>query len=149
MAIIDNLNKIASSETVTGGTTTHSANILDLKNQSAARKLGTGEQLFLVIHILSNTGGDGSDTLAFALEHAAAQSNSVLTTPADIAVSPTVTGVANLPAGSKVVIPVPPGVAFNRYVGVRYAVTASAVLVVDAYLTNQKPADTSVYPDAI
>lgn len=149
MAIFDKLLQFATNQVITGGTTTQSADIVDLAKQSAARNLGTGEPLFVVIHFLAKSGGDGSDTFQFALQDGATESMGVIQAPADKAVSPTITGIANITVGSKLVIPVPPNVAFRRYIGLRYAVTADAVLTVSAYLTNQKPADHTVYPDAI
>lgn len=149
MAIIDRLLQFARGQTVTGGTTVQSTDIIDLNPQSTLRALGTGRQLWLVIHITGKSGGDGSDTFVFALQHATTETSGTLQTPADVVVSPTITGVANITVGQKIVLPVPPGFPLRRYVGVRYAVTADAVLTVDAYLTDQHPTDNAVYPDAI
>lgn len=147
MAIFDLLLAFATSQVITGGTTTQSEDIVDL--DTVSRNIGTGEPLYVVIHILAKSGGDGSDTFVFALQDGATETAGVIQSPADKAVLPTITGIANIVVGSKLVIPVPPSLALRRYIGLRYAVTADAVLTVTAYLTNQKPADHAVYPDAI
>lgn len=143
--IIDKLLSFDTNATVTGGTTVASVDYADLGASTPGRKLGSGRPLWLVIAIKNNTGGDGADTLQFSLQ---TDDNTGFASPTTVAQSPVVTGVANLPAGSRVVIPVPPGVAFERYVRVGYAVTATAVLTVDAFLTDQEVPDITAYADA-
>lgn len=142
--ILDSLLMFADSQTVTGGTTTKSSNVIDVG--TVARKLGTGHQLFLVIKVISKSGGDSSDTFTFSL---VTDDNSSITTGAVVAASRTITGIANITAGMQIVVPIPPGVAFERYIEVLYAVTADAVLVVDAYLTDQEPPEFTAYADGI
>lgn len=142
--IIDKLLSFDTNATITGGTTVASVDYADLGVSVPGRKLGSGQPLWLVIAIKSNTGGDGADTLAFSL---VTDDNTSFSSATTVATSPTVTGVANLPSGSRVVIPVPPGVAFERYIRVAYAVTATAVLVVDAFLTDQEIPDLTAYQD--
>jgi hypothetical protein len=150
--IIDTLLTFADGQTVTGGTTTEATDNIDLASLGSAaaglgalsRAIGTGRPLYCVITVGANSGGDGSDTFQFSLV-----TDTVLPTDGSsrvIASSPVVTGAANLPAGTKVVIPVPAGVQFDRYVGLRYAVTATAVLVVDAFLTDDQTYDHTTYP---
>lgn len=147
MAIFDLLLAFATSQVVTGGTTTQSEDIVDLNTVS--RNIGTGEPLYVVINILAKSGGDAADTFVFALQDGATETSGVIQSPADKAVSPTITGIANIAVGQQIVIPVPPGTALRRYIGLRYGVTADAVLTLTAYLTNQKPADRTSYPDTI
>lgn len=142
--LIDKLLSFAESQTVTGGTTTIAANDIDTQ---VARNLGDGEPLYCVVVIRSTSGGDGADTFTFTLVD-----DTEL--PIDgssraVASSPQITGIANIPAGTVIVIPVPPRAALSRYLGLRYAVTADAVLVVDAFLTSQAPFSHRAYPDAI
>jgi hypothetical protein len=142
--IIDTLAQFADSQVVTGGSTTVATS--DIDTSTLSRNLGTGKPLFVVISIEAVSGGDGSDTFVFTLVD-----DSVL--PIDgssvaKAATATITGVANIPAGTILVIPVPPNMAFQRYLGLRYAVTADAVLTVTAHLTSEAPPDRAVYPDA-
>jgi hypothetical protein len=141
--IQDKLAMLDDGATITGGTTVGSVDVVDAS--AVVRNLGTGRPLYLVIAVTAVSGGDGSDTFTFALvDNNDADST---TSPRDVAVSATITGVANIPAGTKIVIPVPPGFAFQRYIGVRYAVTSDAVLTVDAFLTDDQTYDHAVYPD--
>lgn len=142
--IIDKLLSFDDGATVTGGTTTASVDYVNLGTSTPGRKLGSGRPLYLVISVINNTGGDGSDTMQFSLQ---TDDNTSFSTPAVVAQSPVITGVANLPAGSRVVVPVPPGVAFEQYVRVGYAVTATAVLTVDSFLTDQEVPDHTAYKD--
>lgn len=143
--IIDKLLSFDDNATVTGGTTTASVDYVNLGLSVPGRKLGSGRPLWLVIAVINNTGGDGADTMQFTLQ---TDDNASFSSPTTVAQSPVITGVANLPAGSRVVVPVPPGVAFEQYVRVGYAVTATAVLTVDAFLTDQELYDHTAYQDA-
>lgn len=141
--IIDKLLSFAEDQTVTGGTTTIATNDIDTQ---VARNLGDGTPLYLVVVIKGVSGGDGADTFAFTLVD-----DTEL--PIDgssraIAASPTITGVTNIPAGTVIVVPVPQRVALSRYLGLRYAVTADAVLTVDAFLTDQPVFSHRVYSAA-
>ena len=142
--IIDKLAEFASGQTVTGGTTTVATSDIDL---SVARNIGSGRPLYVVIVVTATANGDSSDTFTFTLV-----GDTVL--PIDgssiaIAATATITGVANIPAGTKLVIPVPPGaLAAYRYLGLLYAVTADAVLTVTAFLTDDPSYDHAVYADA-
>lgn len=141
--IIDKLLSFAEDQTVTGGTTTIATNDIDTQ---VARSLGNGTPLYLVVVIKGVANGDSGDTFSFTLvddtELPIDQSSRA------IASSPTITGVANIPAGTVIVVPVPPRVALSRYLGLRYAVTADAVLTVDAFLTDQPPFDSRQYAAA-
>jgi hypothetical protein len=142
--IIDSLAEFANSQTVTGGSTTVATSDIDL---GVARNIGSGKPLYVNIVIESATAGDGSDTFAFTLVGDTAlpiDGSSVA-----IAAYPTITGVANVAAGTKLCIPVPPGtVAAYRYLGLRYATTADAVLVVSAWLSDTPIPDHQTYADA-
>ncbi|MGE0367051.1 MAG: Bbp16 family capsid cement protein [Phycisphaerales bacterium] len=142
--IFDKLMAFADSQTVTGGSTTASTDYANLG--SAARKLGSGRPLWAVVKIINKSGGDGSDTFTFSVQ---TDDNTSFSTPTTIAASPTVTGIANIAVGQQIVIPIPIGVAFEQYVRIGYAVTADAVLTVDAFITDQEPYDHTIYPDAI
>lgn len=142
--IIDKLLSFDDGATVTGGTTTASVDHLDLGASVPGRNIGSGRPVWLVIQVINNTGGDGSDTMQFSLQ---TDDNASFSSPTTVAQSPVITGVANLPAGSRVVVPVPVGAVFERYVRVGYAVTATAVLTVDAFLTDQEPYDHTIYQD--
>lgn len=142
--IIDTLAQFADSQTVTGGATTVAS--FDIDTSTLTRNLGTGKPLYVVIHVEGTSGGDGADTFQFSLVD-----DSVL--PIDgasivKASTATITGVANIPAGTILVIPVPPNMAFQRYLGLTYAVTATAVLTVTAHLTDTPPPDRTAYADA-
>lgn len=143
--IIDKLLSFDINATVTGGTTVASVDYADLGAATPNRKLGQGRPLFLVIVVKNNTGGDGADTMQFSLQ---SDDNTSFSSPSTVATSALITGVANLPAGSRVVIPIPPGVPVERYIRVGYAVTATAVLTVDAFLTDQETPDQTAYADA-
>ena len=143
--IIDTLAQFDDSATVTGGTTTVALHDIDT---GVARNIGTGTPLYVVIVVEAVvSGGDSSDTFTFTLVGDTAlpiDGSSVA-----IAATATITGIANIPAGTKLVIPVPPGaVAAYRYLGLRYAVTADAVLTVTAFLTDDQSYDHAVYADA-
>lgn len=141
--IIDTLSQVDVNATVTGGTTVLSVSAVDIS--VIDRALGTGRPLYLVFHIINNTGGDGADTMRFDIVESA---NADLSSSSIVASSKTITGVANLPAGSRVVVAFPPGfVVTGRYVGAGYAVTATAVLTVTAHITDTPPSDTTVYND--
>jgi len=141
--IIDKLAEFASGQTVTGGTTTVATSDIDT---GVARNIGSGTQLYVVIVVTAASGGDSSDTFTFTLVGDTAlpiDGSSV-----NIAATATITGVANIPAGTKLVIPVPQGtVAAYRYLGLKYAVTADAILTVTAFLTDDQSYDHAVYAD--
>lgn len=142
--IIDTLAQFADSQTVTGGSTTVATSDIDLG--ANARNIGSGRPLYVVIVVEAVSGGDGSDTFTFTLVDDSAlpiDGSSVAK-----AASETITGVANIPAGTKIVIPVPPGMSFQRYIGLRYAVTADAILTVSAFITDDQSYDHAVYADA-
>jgi hypothetical protein len=148
--IIDKLLSFADGQAVTGGTTTEATDNVDLAALGAAsaglgalaRAIGSGRPLYLVTFQTLASGGDASDTYAVQLV-----TDTALPTDGSsivVAASPTITGVANVPA--KIVVPVPAGVKVSRYLGVRYTpVTANAVWTVDAFLTDDPSYDHSVY----
>jgi hypothetical protein len=93
--IHDKLAMLDDGATITGGTTVGSVDVVDAS--AVVRNLGTGRPLYLVIAVTAVSGGDGSDTFTFALvDNNDADST---TSPRDVAVSATITGVANIPAG--------------------------------------------------
>lgn len=143
MSIIDKLLSFDDGSTVTGGSTTTSADHVDLGKNGLV--LGSGRPLFAVFHITAKSGGDGADTFTFSI--ATDTSSAFNVAKRTVAASPQITGIANVPA--RIVVPIPPGYAFSRYVRAEYAVTADAVLTVDAFLTDQEPYDHTAYPDAI
>lgn len=142
--IIDKLGSFDDGSTVTGGSTTASADYLDLGVSVPGRKLGVGRPLWLVIAVTGVAGGDGTDTFTFTLQ---TDDNTSFSSPTTLATSVTITGVANIPAGTRIVIPVPQNAVFERYVRVGYAVTADAVLTVDSFLTDQELPDHTAYRD--
>ncbi|MFO7306756.1 MAG: hypothetical protein C0P74_014695 [Gammaproteobacteria bacterium] len=142
MSIIDKLLSFDDGSTVTGGTTTTSVDHVDLGKDGLA--IGSGRPLYAVFHITAKSGGDAADTFTFSI---VTDTSSTFATKRTVAASPQITGIANVP--SRIVLPIPPGYAFSRYVRAEYAVTADAVLTVDAFLTDQEPYDHTAYPDAI
>lgn len=144
--IIDKLAAFADGQTVTGGTTTQATDVVDLG--ATGRKIGNGRPLYLVVVVLSKSNGDGADTFRFDLIDDDDISNGVMQSPRVVASTPTITGVANIAVGQKFVIPVPPGVALQRYVSAGYSVTADAVLTVDAFLTDDPTYAHDAYPDS-
>ena len=143
MSIIDKLLSFDDGSTVTGGTTTTSVDHVDLGKDGLA--IGSGRPLYAVFHITAKSGGDSADTFTFSI--ATDTSSAFNVAKRTVAASPQITGIANVPA--RIVLPIPPGYAFSRYVRAEYAVTDDAVLTVDAFLTDQEPYDHTVYPDAI
>jgi hypothetical protein len=141
MSIIDKLASFDTGATVTGGTTTASVSSID--HGKTGLNLGSGRPLWAVFHIKGNTGGDGSDTFSFGVQ--TSDSTTFASGNVTIAASPTITGATNVPA--RVIVPIPAGVAFKRYTQATYAVTATAVLTVDSFLTDQEPYDTASYPN--
>lgn len=143
--LMDKLTQVDSSATVTGGTTVVSVSALDVG--TVDRALGTGRPLYLVIKVKAKANGDSSDTFRFDIVQSA---NADLSSNSIVASTRTITGIANITAGMQFVIAVPPSfVLTERYLGAGYAVTADAVLTVDAWFTDQPPHDHTAYPDGI
>lgn len=139
--IIDKLATFAQAQTITGGSTTTSTDYADIG--ATRRRLGNGEQLYLVFHVTAKSGGDGSDTFSWSL--VTADDTGFSTNKETVCLQPTITGVANVTDDTIYVVPVPPQFNFRRYIRAEYAVTANAVLTADCYLTNQKVPESTPY----
>ena len=143
--IQDKLTLVDDGATVTGGTTTVSVSAVDVG--TVDRALGTGKPLYLNFVVTAKSGGDGSDTFRF---DAIQSANADLSAGSVIASSRTITGIANIPVGFKVSVEIPQAFLIaGRYIGAGYAVTADAVLTVDAWFSDTPVNDITAYDDGI
>jgi hypothetical protein len=125
----------------------YSTNTIDLGGSSPARGIGAGEPMAVVVTVdVAADATTGDETYSFLLVQSANADLSAHDTLSTITVA-----AANLTAGQKVVIPVPPGSVTKRYVGVRYdvggttpSITCTAFLQPMSMIENRRD-----YADAI
>jgi len=141
--ILDELLKFSDGQTVTGGSAVAGTN--HIETGAVRRNLGTGRPLYLVISIITAAAGDGSDTFDFSL---VGDTVAPIDGSSVIIATKRITGVANVAAGTLIVIPFPPNATDFALIGTYYTTTADAVLTLDAYLTDDAGYDHKAYPDA-
>jgi len=141
--ILDELLKFSDAQTVTGGTPVAGTN--HIETGAVRRNLGTGRPLYLIVNVITAAAGDGADTFTFSL---VGDTVAPIDGSSVVLASKTITGVANVAAGTHIVIPFPPNATDFALLGTYYTTTADAVLTVDAYLTDDAGYDRTTYPDA-
>lgn len=132
-------------------TATGLSNVGDVIDLGAARDLGNGEPLYLVIQVTTAVTSAGAATVSFTLASDASETiatdGSATTHTATAAI-----GKASLIAGYTLVMPLPSdgSNAWERYVGVQSNVGTAALTAgaINAFLTTT-PQTWKAYPDAI
>jgi len=123
----------------------------------AARDLGNGQQLYLVVSAAVGINAAGAGTVTFQLtsaDNAALSTNPVVHAQSAALVTSTTTGNAGgtLAAGAKLFVIALPmeGLAYKRYVGIRQVTATQAITAgaIDAFLTADVSA-WKAYADAI
>ena len=140
----ENLFSALTGQTVTTGSENGvlSTNAVDL---GAARNIGVGENLYVVVQVVTALAGEG-DTCTVALvtdEYAALNSPTTLQT---IGTFP-----ANSVAGTRLIARIQPNASFERYIGLLYTAAGSGALsagAFSAFLTHDIDAFTA-YADNI
>ena len=141
--IMDKNLELADATALTTGTTA-STIIGDVVDKEVASRIGDGESLFAVIQVTTAvTSGTSGTTVAFSVSHGSAD-----TLGTDVATSQAIVK-DDLTIGKQIVIPMPSGVDYGRYVGVRFVsshnLTAGAV---NCFITGSQPSDYYSTPDA-
>lgn len=140
--ILDALLQFSDAQAVSADA--NSTNVIDL---SEAKNLGDGEPLCVLINVdVAANAADGDETYEFEVH---TDDNAALSSSTELvarAISRSL-----LTAGSQHVIPLPVGVAFERYLGLKYdvggttpSITVTAHLVPQSFIDKYK-----VYADAI
>lgn len=127
--ILDALTKVASSQAATTNTTSVSADSIDLGAADPDRQIGDGEPLAAVFEIESIT--PSADTYTLDVIQASA---GALNAGVGVLASTGVKTAAQLPAGSLVVLGIPPGAPTERYLGVRTTLGSGDALTYSAYI---------------
>lgn len=136
--IIDKLLQVSSDQALTA--TAASTDVIDL---SSDRDIGPGEQMWLVVASKVAPGGT-SPTIAISIE---TDDNSSFSSATTLATHTTLAAAA-FAVGTRVIIPMP--MTNERYLRAKYTLGGtSPTFTVDAFLTNQEPANWVAYPDAI
>jgi hypothetical protein len=143
MTILDKYNEFSDAQAVT--VTALSTNVIDLYplgnavGTNLARDIGTGEDIHLVVSIPTLVTGAGTLTVTLESDDNTAMSSST------IHYNSGVIALASLTAGAKVVDVKLPAGAYERYVAVRYTVTAGPFTggAIDAYLCKDSQAFTA------
>lgn len=110
---LDAQNLFSDAQAITADAT--STNVIDL---GVGRNLGDGEPMAVVVCV--DVAADGTTTDETYEFEVHTDDNAALSSSTEIAAK--VVGYALLTAGAMVVIPIPPGVALERYLGVKYDV---------------------------
>ncbi len=139
---IDALLLVSDSQAVTADAV--STNTIDLGNPTVKNRIGSGEPMaFLITVEVSADGTTGDETYAFEVISSAAanlSSPTVLNRRACTAGQHT-----QLTAGTRLVLPVPPGFPQQRYIGVNYDVGGTTPsITVSAALMPQSLAEESI-----
>jgi hypothetical protein len=119
-----------------------STNVID---HGSDRNMGIGEPLVVLITVDSGAAGGG--TLAIALQ---TDDNVGFASPATVATTAAIAAAA-LATGAKVVLPVPPDTAIERFTRLNYDLTTMTAITVTAQLipANFVPTENVYYADAI
>lgn len=123
----DKQNQFCDAQAVTADAT--ATNVIDLKASSS--QLGTGEPMAVVINVdVAADATTGDETYEFEVH---TDDNAALSSSTQVAaVAP---AAAALTAGSQHVIPLPPGVNFERYLGLKFDVGGTTpTITVTAHL---------------
>ena len=143
--IMDKLLEFSDAQTcANAASTVLSTNVIDTQD---ARDIGQGQPIYLVIAIETAVTSDGAATVQFRL-----RSDSVAAIHATTSTAHVDTGAipkATLVAGYRQVIPLPMGVAYERYLGVQHIVAAATTTAgtYNAFLTLD-PTGWKSYADA-
>lgn len=134
---IDRQNLVSDAQALTA--TAASTDFIDLGQE---RRLGVGEPMAVVISCDVAMGGT-TPTLVATLQ---SDDNTSFSSAASVVVSPTFSSFA---AGAKYVLPIPPGVATERYVRVNYTLggTSPTITVTTALVPMSLVQNDYVYPD--
>ena len=115
--ILDKRAEFSDSQAVTS--TAISTNVMDLRSSPTLKDVAGGKQLYAVIQVDTAATAAGAATVTFSVE---SDSTADLATSATTHAVTAAIGKATLVAGYQLVIPLPPGVTYERYLGVRYTV---------------------------
>lgn len=134
-SIVDAQLQFSAAQALTG--TAVSTNIIDLAGTAPGpgggateRRIGTGEPMAIVVFVTVAAGGT-TPTLQVVLQ---SDDNSAFSSPATVA-SSEVFAAAQLTAGAKLVLPIPPGKATEKFIRLNYVMTGtSPTVTVTAYL---------------
>jgi hypothetical protein len=126
--ILDALTRVASAQAATTGATSVSASSIDLGDVTPKRRIGDGEPMALVVDVDSITAAADTFTI-----DAISATNEALTAGVIVMVTTGVKAAAALPAGTLVVLPIPPGQPTQRYIGARTTLGAADALTYSAY----------------
>jgi hypothetical protein len=130
--ILDALSRVASAQAATTNTTSVSTDSIDLGDVTPKRQIGDGEPMALVFDIDSITGAANTFTLDAISATAGALNAGVI-----VMASTGVKTAAQLPAGTLVILPIPPGQPTQRYIGARTTLGAADALTYSAYYLPQ------------
>lgn len=143
MFIQDDVDLLSHNQVITGGvggaTGVASDNALDLAaplNTNVIRALGAGTRVFVEFIVREVSGGDGSDTFQFhvVVGPDISSQHVDLSVATRVASTPVITGIAQMPVGTRIVLEIPSGALGKRYIGANFVITADAVLTMDARL---------------
>lgn len=136
--IIDKTLQVSTAQAFTA--TAASTDVVDL---TSVRDVGAGEPLYMVA--VAKTAMTGtSPTLSLAIE---TDDNSARSSPVALATSRSYTALA---IGDRIVLPLPPGAPYERYLGVRATLGGtSPAVTLDIFFTNHEPALLKMYQNAI
>lgn len=118
-----------------------STNVIPLGSE---RRIGNGEQLCVAVTIDTALAGT-SPTFAFTLQ---SDDNSGFSSATTVVTSATYSGAANVPAGAKFFLPIPPGVATETFLRLNYTLGGtSPTVTVTAQLQPMNAVQTeAAYP---
>lgn len=124
--IIDSQNLFSDAQALSA--TGASTNLIDL---GAERRIGSGEPMAAVVTVDVALAGT-SPTFAITVQ---SDDNSGFSSAATVVTSATISGAANAPAGAKFVVPIPSGLATERYVRLNYTLGGTTpTITVTAFL---------------
>lgn len=115
--IIDKKNEFSDSQAVT--VTAIGAVVVDLGSSPTLQDIANGKQLFVVIQCDEAATAAGAATVTFSVE---SDSAAALNVSATVHAQSAAIGKATLVAGYKLVLALPIGRTYERYLGVRYTV---------------------------
>lgn len=127
--ILDAQNQLSDSQVFTTNTTTVTTNAIDLGNVTPKRTIGDGEPMAIAYFIEAVTGA--ADTFTFNLISSTA---STLGSGVLVHARTRVLTAADIPVGSIVALPIPPGTPTQRYLGGSAILGASDALTASAFI---------------
>lgn len=126
--IVDGQHQFSAAQALSGAGSAASTNVIDL---TADRNVGIGQPMAAVITVGTALAGT-SPTFAAALQTA---TDSAFSSPVTLVTGPTISGAANMPAGSKFVLLYPAGAEMLQYLRINYTLGGtSPTATVTAYL---------------